>query len=100
MFDENNSISLSEMTGKNVSNLSPKDKIKIYCLYKIANKKWDLGSTLEKDDIVKILGKTDNTAANLSREFMEGAQLMVNDVVIANKVPERLLDKYEVKTNG
>lgn len=77
--------------------LSSKDRMKIYVLSKIHNKKFRVGSRLFYNDVSSNIGGSRSTYLYVL-EFLDGANLVVNEVVIADKVPMPLIERYGLKS--
>jgi hypothetical protein len=76
-----------------------KDKVKIYVLYQIENKKWKRGTILSYKRLSQEI-TVPNNAYKMALEFLEGAGLIVNEVVIEEKVPATLIERYGVIVHG
>ncbi|OEG13155.1 hypothetical protein BCR25_04940 [Enterococcus termitis] len=79
--------------------LENKDKVKLYVLYQIENKKWKRGTTLSYKRLSQEI-TVPNNAYKMALEFLEGAGLIVNEVVIEEKVPATLIERYGVIVHG
>lgn len=79
----------------NFNNYSAKDQSIIYLLWKINNKKLSVGSLIFYEELKNNFGLT-KTHWNLVKEFLSGANLVVNEVVIQNTVSKELISRFGV----
>lgn len=82
---------LTTLSGK----LKPIELGKLFTLFQIHNKNWCIGTILNFEEFK---AKLQLRPAEFERmlEFLDGANLVVNRVVIADKVPASLISRYQV----
>lgn len=88
----------SERIAATYENERPAIQVALYVLWRIHNKKYQRGARLFYDEI----HKNNPTSKNSYKEalaFLEGAGLVVNEVVIEDKVPATLVHRYGILTN-
>ncbi|AOA04030.1 hypothetical protein BN424_2356 [Carnobacterium maltaromaticum LMA28] len=94
---EKNIIPISKMTEKNI-NFEAKEKVRIYVMWRIHNKKYQVGTRLFFNDVAEKLGVA-KQPYSMALEFLEGANLVVNEVVIADKVPSHFVQRYDLRND-
>lgn len=77
---------------------SPAIQGALYVLWAIHNKKYATGVRLFFEEVSKHTG-IKKEPYKQTTAFLEGAGLVVNDVVIASRVPTELIDRYGILTN-
>lgn len=70
----------------------------LYVLWAIHNKKYSTGARLFYEEVEKHT-KVKKETFKQTTAFLEGAGLVVNEVVIASKVPTELIERYGIVTN-
>lgn len=75
---------------------SGKDSVKLYVLHEIEHKRYKVGRRLYFEDLHQKLGVT-KAAYLQALEFLDGANLVVNEVVVNDKVPKDLIDRYQIQ---
>jgi hypothetical protein len=85
-------LSIHQLT-KIKGNYKPNEKIQLYVMWQIYNKRYTIGSKLFYDDIIAKIGGNKSAYAK-ARMFLEGAGLIVDEVVIADKVPNNLVERF------
>lgn len=89
-------LSIEDQMSPLTCELKDKDKVKVYIMWRIHNKHYQIGTRIFFNEIAKNLG-VGKQAYNLGLEFLEGANLAVNEVIIADKVPSSFIQRYEIK---
>lgn len=69
------------------------ERIQYYILYRLYHKSYRIGSKLFYSDIESSVGGN-KTAYAKARIFLEGAGLLVDEVIISDKVPNYLVERY------
>lgn len=67
----------------------------IYVMWKVHHKEYQVGSRLFYEQIESKI-KTSKAAYKEALAFLEGASIVVNEVVIADKVSPDLIKRYEI----
>lgn len=80
---------------RHFDSLTPKDKGIVYLLWQIHHKKLSIGSIIYYDVLEEKFKVTKANRA-LIKEFLSGANVAVNDVVIADKVPKELAERFQL----
>lgn len=70
----------------------------LYVLWAIQNKRYTTGARLFYEEVSKHTG-VKKESYKQTTAFLEGAGVVVNDVVITSKVPGELVDRYGILTN-
>ncbi|EGO2704665.1 hypothetical protein [Enterococcus faecalis] len=87
----------SRMSMKKISSVSANykthEKIQLFVMWQILNKRYTVGSKLFYDDINAKVGANKQAYAK-ARMFLEGAGLIVDEVVIATTVPKNLVERF------
>jgi hypothetical protein len=73
----------------------PAIQVAIFVMWKIHHKEYQTGSRLFFEQIESQI-KTSKTNYKEALAFLEGASIVVNEVVIDNKVPSSLVDRYQI----
>lgn len=74
-------------------NYKANEKIQLYVMWQIHNKRYTVGSKLFYEDIQKKVGANKSAYAK-ARMFLSGAGLIVDEVVIADKLPNNLIERF------
>lgn len=77
----------------NFQSYNNKEKSIIYLLWKIHNKKTSIGSLIFFEELEEKFQLT-KTQWNLVKEFLSGANLVVNQVVIQGAVSKELINRF------
>lgn len=83
------------MYSHNMGNYKPYVQGAIFVLWRIHHKKYQAGSQLFYDELSQSIPFS-KTAYKESLAFLEGAGLVVNEVVITDKVPQSLIERYSI----
>lgn len=75
------------------ANYKSNEKIQMYVLWQILNKRYTIGSKLFFPDIESKLGVS-KSALPRAKMFLEGAGVLVDDVIIADKIPNNLKERF------
>lgn len=73
----------------------PAIQVALFVLWRIHNKYYRLGSRLFYEELATAAKATKGTYKE-SLAFLEGAGVVVNEVVVADKVPSVLLERYGI----
>ncbi|WP_430601460.1 hypothetical protein IGJ01_000928 [Enterococcus sp. AZ089] len=83
--------------GKNFSFLRPAIQISVFVLWRIHNNWYSVGSQLFYQEICHALSKKySQNAYKEALAFLEGASVVVHEVVIVDKIPKLLLERYGI----
>lgn len=69
------------------------ERIQLYIMWQILNKRYTIGSKLFYDEIESKVG-ANKVAYSKARMFLEGAGLIVDEVVISSKVPDSFVERF------
>lgn len=73
----------------------PSIQVAIFVMWKIHRKEYQVGSRLFYE-LIESKIKTSKAAYKEALAFLEGASIVVNEVVIADKVSPDLIKRYEI----
>lgn len=71
----------------------------LFILWRVHNKKYQAGAQLFYEEINRNL-KTAKPTYKEALAFLEGAGVVVNEVVVSDKVPTGLIQRYGILGNG
>ncbi|OTN83965.1 hypothetical protein A5819_003515 [Enterococcus sp. 7E2_DIV0204] len=89
---ENKQIQMNRITSVQ-GEFKANEKIQLFIMWQVLNKRYVIGSKLFYDDIEAKVG-ANKQAYSKACMFLEGAGLIVDKVVIANKVPDSLVERF------
>lgn len=92
---DSNGSNSKGMYSHNMANYKPYVQGAIFVLWRIHHKKYQAGSQLFYDELSQSIPFS-KTAYKESLAFLEGAGLVVNEVVITDKVPQSLIERYSI----
>ncbi|MGM9898123.1 MAG: hypothetical protein ACI32W_09240 [Enterococcus faecalis] len=94
---EENKKESSLSYGKDFSFYRPAIQISLFVLWRIHNNRYQVGSQLFYQEICHALSKKySQNAYKEALAFLEGASVVVHEVVIVDKVPKQLLERYSI----
>lgn len=76
-------------------NYKPYVQCALFALWRIHHKKFQAGSQLFYEEITQHISLS-KTAYKEALAFLEGAGMVVNEVVITDKVPQALVERYGI----
>lgn len=80
---------------KNYAYERPAIQTALFILWRVHNKQYQTGARIFYDELEKAT-KTSKTAYKEALAFLEGAGMVVNEVVVESKVPQSLIQRYGI----
>jgi hypothetical protein len=94
--NENRETNRREEYAENFSQYDSKDQAIVFILWSIHHKKLGIGSKLFYEPLKKQFNLS-KTHWGLVREFLSGANVLVDQVIISDKIPKELQERFAIR---
>ncbi|MDA9469893.1 hypothetical protein [Enterococcus sp. 5H] len=95
---EQTEISVDKMTSIQ-GTYKANEKIQLFIMWQIYNKRYTVGTKLFYGEIERKVNGVNKQAYAKARLFLEGANLLVDEVIIADKVPNHLIERFGLRSD-